>query len=451
MAPQRTIHIVFCCLLVGALVGAVAPAEAAPPPRPLCDACGDSFEATAEAHQVPLTIENSTVTVTVHENGSATWVVHNHVASSETAAGLRSNETQLIAIADDAMWDTEFRGVTVSADDVVTLRYYDPEFATRSVGGVRRSGAFTEAYGYRNLDGLGADRLTVTAPNGTHVGWTPAGATVADEGRQMTLTQFDESGFVTFVPRDTVLGPLLSLLAVGSLIGPVMAVNLLAYVGLPTAVFSLLIGAIAGALSWRDWDYSRIQGRTGVSLGVLGLLVTTFSVLGAGGVSLLGGAAAPLFGTGISFVVLGVVCSRPSVRERVTYRRLIGGAVLGAVIASAVTVAGAIAFGQSGTTRSLLTSLPFLLPLFLLLPAGYALGREDRRLAIGTAAVGFALSLVPLAPFTSPVLGFGILLSLVATVYAVFIAIVGVPLLIVGAALATRVPDDRPTNTSVQE
>jgi hypothetical protein len=381
--------------------------------------------------------------VTVHENGSATWVVHNRVVESDTAARLRSNETKLTVIADDAMWDTEFLDATISTDGVITMRYREPEFATRSLGGVLRSGVFTEAYGYGNLDGLGADRLTVIAPNGTHVGWTVPGATVSDDGQQMTVTQFNKDGFVTFVPQDTVLGPLLSLLAVGSLLGPVMAINVLVYVGLPTAVFTLLVGAIAGALSWANWEYSRIQDRAGVGLGLVGLLVTTGSLVATGGVALLGGTAAPLFGAGITLVLLGVVYLRPSVRNRMTYRRLVGVGVLGAGIASVVTVAGAIGFGQNGLTQSLLTSLPLLLPVFLLIPTGYALGHENRPLAIGTATVGFALSIVPLAPYTSPTIGAGLLLSFVATMYAVVIAIIGIPLLVIGASFAEQALTDQ--------
>ena len=256
MATRRLLYIVASCLLVGALLGAVSPAGAAPPPRPVCDACGESFTATAGSHDVPLTIEESTATVTVHENGSATWVVQNHVASSETTARLRANHTLLTTIADDAMWDTEFRRANISTEGVITLRYRNPEFATQSVGGVLRSGAFTERYGYRNLDGLGADRLTVVAPNGTHVGRTVPGATVSDDGSRMTVTQFTEGRIITFVPQDALLGSLFSLLAVGSLLGPVLVLNALAYVALPTAVFTLLIGAIAGTLAWLDWDDS---------------------------------------------------------------------------------------------------------------------------------------------------------------------------------------------------
>lgn len=438
MVARRLPYIVVGCLLVGALLGAVSSVGAAPPPQPVCDACDESFTAAAESNGVPLTIEKSTATVTVHENGSATWVVQNHVASSETTARLRANHTLLTTIADDAMWDTEFRRANISTEGVITLRYRNPKFATSSVGGVLRSGAFTEQYGYRNLDGLGADRLTVIAPNGTHVGRTVPGATISDDGGRMTVTQFTQGAIITFVPQDALLGSLLSLLAVGSLLGPVLVLNTLAYVALPTTVFTLLIGAIAGMLTWLDWDDSRIQEHLGSSLAALGLLVTTFSVVAGGGASLFGGTAAPLFGTGIAFVALGGLCTRPSIREQVTYRWLVSGAAVGAIVAAGVTVIGAVTVGQTGLTRSLVTSLLFLIPIFVLLPVGYALGRQNRRLAIGTAAVGFAVSMLPLVPFLTPPLGMGIPLVFFVTGYAILVAIVGIPLLIVGAAFPAR-------------
>ena len=451
MSSHRTLRIVLCCLLVGSLFGAITPAVAAPPPRPLCDACGDSFESTAKSHGVVLTVERSTATVSVHENGSSTWVVRNHLADSESTARLRTNVTLLADVADGAMWDTEFLGANVSPDGVVTMRYREVNFAERSVGGTLRSGAITEAYGYQNLDGLGANRLVVVAPEGTHIGWAVPGATVSDDGRRMTLTRLDEGGFVTFVPHDAALGPLLSVLAVLSLVGPTIVVNAFAYIALPTAMFALLVGAAAGALSWLDLNFERIRNTAGVSLAVGGALVTTFSLLATGGVSLLGGAAAPLFGVGIALVSLGVVFSRPAVRERTTFRVLVAGAAFGMIVAAGSTVAGAVIFDQNGLTLSLLTSLPLLVPVFLLLPAGYALGRENRRLAIGTAAAGFALAMVPLAPFTSPTIGLGFLLVLAVTVSAAIVAVVGTPLLVVGASLATARSVEEPASTSTRE
>lgn len=435
MSPHRTFRIALCLLVVVSLVGAVAPGAAAPPPRPLCDACGDSFEETAASHGVALTVERSTATVTVRENGSATWVVRNHLAG-DGAATLRTNASLRADIAGRAMWDAEFRGANVSANGVLTMRYREAEFAERSVGGAFRSGAFTEAHGYRNLDGLGADRLVLVAPPGTRVGWTAGDATVSDDGRRMTLTQFEEGSFVTFVPRDAWFGPVLSALAVGSTVGPALALNALAYVALPAAVFALIVGAVAGALSRFDRDVERVRSSIGVGLGVAGALVTTLSLAASGGVSLLGGAAAPLFGVGIGLVVVGAVFSRPEIQERVTYRVLVAGAAVGALVAAGATVAGAVAFDQNGLTRSLISGLPFLVPAFALLPAGYALGRSNRRLAVGTAAVGFALALMPVTPITSPVVEFGSLFVLFATASAAVVAVVGAPLLVAGASLA---------------
>ena len=86
MAPRWPLHLCLCCLLISVVALSVfGPSAAAPPPRPLCDACGDAFERTAEAHGVVLTVERSTATVAVHENGSATWVVRNRLADSPAA------------------------------------------------------------------------------------------------------------------------------------------------------------------------------------------------------------------------------------------------------------------------------------------------------------------------------------------------------------------------------
>lgn len=438
--------LVVLCLLVLPLVGAVAPGGAAPPPRPVCDACGDSFAATAEAHGVDLAVERSTARVVVHENGSATWTVRNRLADPADAERLRANATLRAAIGDRAMWDTEFIGASVSAAGVVTLRYREPGFAEPAAGGVLRSGVFTEGYGYRNLDGLGADRLTVVAPDGMRVGWAVPGASVAADGSEMTLTAFERGGFVTFVPRGSVAGPLWSLLSVGSLVAPVFAVNVLLTVALPAVLFGLLVAALGGALSWVDASRrlsERVRDRADVGLVAAGGLATALA-LAAGGVSLLGGSAAPVFGVGVALVAAGAALSRPAVREAVSYRTLLVGATLGALVAAGATLAAAVAFDGSGPTRSLLTTVPFLLALFALFPAGFALGRGRRRLAVGTAVAGFALSVLPLAsPFAPSAWGV-LFVPLFLSASAGAIALLGLPLLVVGAALGGGRPGGRP-------
>ena len=451
--PQRTLRIVLCCLLVASLATVAVPGSAAPPPRPFCSGCGDSFEATAEGFGVELTVERSTATVSVHENGNATWVVRNYLADSSDsdAARLRTDASLRAEIADRAMRNAEFLGASVSDDGVLTARYRELDFAERSVGGALRSGAFTRAYGYRNLDGLGADRLVVVAPEGTNVGWTVDGATVSDDGRRTTLTRLGDGGFVTFVPEGSALGPLLSALAVGAVVVPTVATNALVYVAVPTAAFALLVAIAAGVVPSLGGDYERIRNTAGVALAGVGTFVTTVAMLG-GGISLLGGVAAPLFGVaaplfgvGVSLAALGAVRSRTAVGERPTYRSLVASAAFGTLVAAGVTVAGALAFDQNGLTRSLLSSLPFLVPVFVLLPAGYAVGRGERTLAVGTAAVGFALTMIPQTPFASPTIGFGLLLVIVATAYALVATLVGMPLFVVGMSLADGRSGDEAT------
>lgn len=430
----RAIRVALCCLLVASLAGSVVPSTAAPPPRPLCDACGESFEATADSESVTLTVERSTATLTVHANGSAAWVVRNRLADSEGVERLRANAGLRTDVADRAMWDTEFLGANVSSAGLLTARYREQEFAERSVGGVLRSGAFTEAYGYRNFDGLGADRLVVVAPDGTRVGRTVPGATVSEDGRRTTLTEFDDGGFVTFVPADTALGRIASALAIWSLLGPVVGTNLLLYVVLPASVFGLLVAALGSGVSRFGPDRWRVGDTVGLTLAVLGVLVASLALLG-GGLSLFGGAVPPAFGVGLTAAALGASLSRKSVRDRATYRRLVAGAALGVLLAAGATLAGALAFGH-GVTRSLFTGLPALIPLSALFPAGYAFGRGNRRLAVSTATAGLALSVLPFASFVSPTARFGPVVALFGTTYAVVVALAGTPLLVAGTSLA---------------
>ncbi|WP_128475901.1 hypothetical protein [Halorussus pelagicus] len=437
----RALHLVVCALVVVSVLGVVAPGTAAPPPRPLCDACGESFEETAAADGVDITVERSTATVSVARNGTATWVVRNRLADSAGVERLRADATLRAEIADRAMWDTEFVAANVSGS-VLTMRYREPHFAERSVGGTLRSGEFTDSYGYRNLHGLGADRLVVVAPEGTRVGWSVPGATVSDDGRRMTLTEFENRGFVTFVPDKTALGPLLSLLAVGSRVGPAMGTSLLFSVLFPTGVFALSVGVLGGGLARVGGTFERVAERAGIVLAGFGVLLTGGALL-AGGVSLLGGVVAPVFGIGATAVIFGALLARPGVRARVTYRRLLAAGALGVVLAAGTTLVGALAFDQNGLTRSLLTSFPPLVAVFALFPAGYAFGRDNWSLAVATAAAGFALSVLPFGTLITPTSWFSLFIAVLVVAYALALTVVGAPLLVVGMSLAGPSPDEK--------
>ncbi len=266
------------------------------------------------------------------------------------------------------------------------------------------------------------------------VGRTIDGATVSDDGQQMMLTELNDGRVVTFVPRDTAVGPLLSLLAVGTLLGPVMAVKALAYITLPAAVFTLLIGAAAGGLSWLDWDLKRVRDSAGVAFAGFGALATALSLLGATGVLRLGGIAAPLFGGGTALFVCGIALSQRRVRERASYRAVVGGAVVGASIALGATIVAAPMVVTDGFTPPV-SALLVLGPAFVLLPAGYAVGHGNRRLAMKTAAIGFVLSMLPVLPVLPAPFGLGVLFVPIATASAAVVAIAGLPIFLTGVSL----------------
>jgi len=462
MVPRTPLRVALCSLLAASLVAMIAPAGAAPPPRPLCDACGESFEETVADRGVvvdgeivteQIDVERSTATVRVDDNGTATWTVRNRLGDSPGTDRLRSNATYRDAVGESAMWDAEFVGATVSADDVIELRYRERRFAEPSTRGTLRSGEFTRAYGYRNLHGLGAARLDVVAPEGYQVGWTISDATVSDDGNRMTLTDLDDRGVVTFVPRDAALGPLWSFVSVAELVVPSAVANALVVAVTPALLFGVAVGfavplfgrsdnvasAADRALARVDLTVVGVLESPGVVLAVVGT-ATTLAVLGIGAVRAVDPSLLPLFGVGIAYAGLGAGISRRSVRERASYSALVGIAAVGAIVASVVTLG--LASLADGSTRWLVSRLPTLIPVFSLLPAGYALGGENRRLAAGTAGVGFVVGALAVTPVVAPRIWGPSILGIAAIGSVLSVAVVGAPLLVAGAALGSGLSTD---------
>lgn len=69
-------------LATAVLLAAVSPVLASPQPDPVCGACGSAFEDAAEEDGLAVNVTNSTATVRVHANGSATWIVTNRLNDS---------------------------------------------------------------------------------------------------------------------------------------------------------------------------------------------------------------------------------------------------------------------------------------------------------------------------------------------------------------------------------
>lgn len=408
------------------------PALAAPPPEPVCGPCAEPFVEAAASEGVDLRVESSTATIRVHRNGSATWTVRNRV-DDDAARALRANDT-VTAVATRVVDDGSLVAASVDGNRV-TIRYRLGEFAVPSAGGSYRIDYFREDFAVANYDSLGADRLTLVAPEGLRVGTAPPSATV--EGDRMTLTAADyrpgrDSAFVTLVPRDALLAPVLSALALADVLVGVGLRNLARNVAVPTGVFAAGIGAVVVVLSRLRDALPRRSHTAGVALAALGVVAVVHPFY-AGIVPGVYGYSPALSAGGVAAIAVGVALTRPTVRSRLDY---VGLSVLAAVaFAMALATVGAVA-AVGGPPLRVESVVFLLLPALALLPAGGALGTGHRGRAVLTALVGFLLGQLAVVSLTTRPMGVSGLGAVVGSTYAVALVVLGWPLLVVGASLA---------------
>jgi hypothetical protein len=438
MAPRTTL---LAALLVTSVLGVGLAGSAAASPRPVavCEPCDRGFLSAARAHGVDARIERSTATMRVHRNGTATWTVENRV--TDAAATAFRNDSLRRSVAEAAVEVHDGRLLSTSVDgDVVRLRYRTPDAATAATGGVLRVETFRDDPGARVTDDLGADRLTLLAPEGTVVGRALPGADV--DGRRMTVTTFESRGdgpFVTLVPEGNTLGPLWSLLAVAAPLAPVVGRNVLLLVGVPAAVFGAGLGSLArlarvlGLAAAPTGGPPDRRALLVVALGGLGLAHPLF-----GDLVFLGGSTPALVAVSAGLVSLGGGLAVPSVRERCSFVRL-GGVVAGAfAVALAVGLLlqtlplGDLSIRDDAVVARLV--LPAL-PLYAVTLAGYAAAHGRPRRGLATAAGAYAL--VPAATFSITSRGgslyfLGVFLSVLGAVGGV---VFGIPLFALGYGL----------------
>lgn len=438
-----------CCLLALAAVTA-GTAAAVPPPTPFCSACGDAFEADVAEEYPELTVGESTATIDVHENGSATWIVRNRLGDAATAESLVDDPLLTDVGRFGGLGGAELTESSVEAERTLVLRFADPSFAESAGGGTLRSGAFTSEYGYRNLDGLGADRLTVDAPEGTRVDWTVPGATVSDDGERTTLTELDRGGFLTVVPRDRAVAPLASVTAVGQLVLPSLLTNALWQALLPAVVVGLLavVAWTALARTAREFPWDRRHAVAGIAgLGGLvlvgGLAIVVGTVVESGGWGSLGGGSGEAtvgggpaaIGVGLGLLAFGVRLRRLPDRESLGYRSLatIGGGAVLLAVGSALAVA--VAFERPDSLRTYPWRTLVVVPLLGFVLAGFALGGGRSGLAAATVALGLIVAVLPAVPVGSVSFG-GIVLSGYGLTWTALLAAVGTPFALLGVSLS---------------
>jgi len=343
MSPVARQWVPLIALLLLSVVGT---AIASPQPENVCGACSDAFEDVASEQGVPVNVTHSTATVSLHENGSATWVVTNRVNGSaadrfaESPAVLhrvaRAAATEGYGLPDGRKVSSD--SVAASVDGrTITLRFRERDASERRLGlAVART---------LHRDGvmggwlLNADRFTVVGPPGTVLVNEPNDGLDGDEpaavpdvdGRRVTWTG-PATDWGSFINHDVYLvyGPPETTeqhvdAAVALATAPIWIENVKLFVLPPTAVYGVLLLGVAAVAHRAGPGERRRLGRGIAVLGLLGIV--------AAAIAQRQHQPAWFGGLGAVYLVTGVVA-----RRRPALLSTIRGAV--AVAAGAAVAAG---------------------------------------------------------------------------------------------------------------
>ncbi|MFD1588116.1 hypothetical protein ACFR9U_14120 [Halorientalis brevis] len=401
------------------LLGAAPAVLASPQPDPVCGACGSSFEEIADEEAIQLNVTQSTATITVHENGSATWVVRNRLAAAN-ATRLADHPDRVESLGQRAAADgwglphvyeegtVTFQGAHL-ANRTLTIRFRDPDAGTRHLGIL--------VVDYLHSDGIRggwlstADRFTIVGPPGTAVVNNPQAPFEGEysepeskptvENRTVTwpgATGDDRWGFyedvyVAFSDPSTHAYHADAALALAT--APIWLDNVMAFVLPAAAVYAgLLVGV--SALTWRVRASAIPQDEFAlgiVGLGVLGLVIAGFGALDNGPVWVAGPA--------LIYLITGSVAAvRPA-----CLRTLRG--CLGVAAASMVGVIGltvGYGLGDPATEKVILGALygaTFLLPVVIAPAFGLEIARDRQVHAILGGTIAFALAGMVFVPYDS--------------------------------------------------
>lgn len=435
-------------LLASALV---APVGSAPPPAPVCEACGDEFADALRWHgerhgldadRTTTGVARSVATVHLAGNGTATWTVRNRLTSEAAVRFLRGNETALADVAEYAA-PGPVRDARVATNGTVVLRYRTPDLAAAAPGGVVRFAGLRETH-LRRFSGLGADRLVVRGPPGTVARGTDADT----DGNAVLLTAIpDDGGFVTFAPPG-VAGDALHAVAVADAVWWNVARNLLVGVLLPTAVLLALVAAttrLAGRPARRDGRLAE----TAAVVGALGCIpLAALVAVGPGHLFVVAGTVCA---SHVALAALAVVAARSKVRP--TLPRAAAGVALASLAGFVATLAATAvvqpwylsrlaALNYYAVDDAVFAASAGLLVLSSAV-AGYAAGTgTNRRVAVAAPAVTLAVGLAASTSFASPpgssVLGVYGFVAFAVAIPAV-VAVLGLPAFFLGRAVPAAV------------
>lgn len=190
MRPHGTVEVAFALLLALSAVAVVPAADARQPPTPVCGVC--SLDRTAP-DGTPVVTGNSTLTVSLHGNGSTTWRARVELASGRDA--LAENESFRRTAVEEAtrrsVADPEAVRSRIDGETLV-VDYRDADAAESSAGALAFTPLSPEGPGVPFAAGgegpryLGTDRFTLRAPPGSEL---RGDADATDGGRSLVWTR----------------------------------------------------------------------------------------------------------------------------------------------------------------------------------------------------------------------------------------------------------------------
>lgn len=440
MRADRRSPVVLVALSVLVIVSLSGPVGASPAPVPGCPPCSQGFVHGTATNGLDTEVRHSEATVRVHRNDSATWTVR-VVPTNETVLDrLAANQSLARAVAADSFGtryggdiEHELGSVDV-ADGAMVMRYQTRNVVQQGPFGTQVVTYFRDSPGAYVYTDLGADELTVVAPDGMTVA-RGFGDIAGDRMTATELPDVRDGPFVVFAPEESPLPGLLGLFAVVSALGDVLVRNLAYFVVLPGGV---LVGGFAGIRRLLDADTTRDPTRLG------GLVAAGGAVLLAGTVLAESDALPAVTGNlllggfwGIVLLALGASVAVPHIRRHLTGRRVVGAGIALGIVA-ALVVDGV---GGAGSVHRRLSLVAALLPVAVGLgwrdARETALERQPPSRLFGGISAAILGGLVVTAPLTALGGTLFLLVPIVLTVAAVGVVVAAVPLYLLGAAGAT--------------
>lgn len=449
-------------LVTALLVATLAPVLASPQPDPVCGACGSAFEEAAAEEGLAVNVTNSTATVRIHANGSATWTVTNRVNRS-AASRLHEQPARLDRVgrrAATAGWglpgvyeepEVQFGSATIDKR-TVTLRFTDPDAAERHAGVLVVD--YLHSDGVRGGWILNADTFTIVGPPGTTVvnapseaidrEYTPPNAIPTVDGRRVTWqgsaenayqAAFYDDVYLAFAEAGTPVWQVDAALTLAT--APIWIDNIQTYVLPAVAVYGVLLLGVAVA--------TRQVAMTAVNPDRFAMAVAAIGAVGVvvGGLAPMVDQPGWFVGIAAIYLVTGTAALVRPGTLRSTWRALgvgVAGLAGVAVVLGGLSLAGrGFGFGLGvGTFPPALRGILFHLPLGVAPAFGVGLARGvrrgPRRASLGAylgALASLAIAGAVFVPVASRPFGLVIIFTVGGAVLA---AVFGLPL----AALAAR-------------